>query len=372
MITKLYIDNFKSLSDFSLTCSRLTGLIGVNNSGKSTILQALDFLCAVSQGNVTNWLKGRDWKAGDIRSRLEGRPRFTVRFELQFTLGRDQYSWRGVFNTTSILCSSELVTKNSQNNNTLLKVEGGKYRFSTKEDRSIDFAYEGSILASLKKDILSPELNKIRRFLQSMKSLELLSPLLLRKRARTTEGDLGLGGEKLSAFLFRLSPEKKSHILSQMQHLFPPLKDYLIQSLRSGWKELWIHEQYKESLMPTEARHISDGFLRILAIFSQLQTDHSILLFDEIEDGLNHELMEYLMDEIVNTSKQIFFTTHSPMILNFLDDHTAKQSVMLIYRDPDTGRTKACRFFDIDQNNRKLEYMGPGEVFANVDLRELP
>lgn len=93
---------------------------------------------------------------------------------------------------------------------------------------------------------------------------------------------------------------------------------------------------------------------------------------DEIEDGINHEVMDMLVDEIVNAQQQVFFTTHSPMILNFLDDEVAEKSVMLIYRDAQTGKTQACKFFEIEQVKEKLEYMGPGEVFANVHLKELP
>jgi len=97
-----------------------------------------------------------------------------------------------------------------------------------------------------------------------------------------------------------------------------------------------------------------------------------VLLFDEIEDGLNHEVMEYLMDEMVRATQQIFLTTDSPMILNFLDDDIAKKSVMLVYRDSQTGKTQTYKFFDIPRIREKLEYMGPGEVFANASLKELP
>ncbi len=66
------------------------------------------------------------------------------------------------------------------------------------------------------------------------------------------------------------------------------------------------------------------------------------------------------------------FTTHSPMILNFLDDAVAQKSVILVYKDFLTGKTKACNFFEIHEIRERLEYMGPGEVFANVSLKKLP
>jgi len=68
IITYLYIDAFKSLVDFRLSCNSLTCLIGMNNSGKSTNLQAFDFLSAIANGNVSEWLKVRDWKVSDINS----------------------------------------------------------------------------------------------------------------------------------------------------------------------------------------------------------------------------------------------------------------------------------------------------------------
>jgi ABC-type branched-subunit amino acid transport system ATPase component len=38
------------------------------------------------------------------------------------------------------------------------------------------------------------------------------------------------------------------------------------------------------------------GLLRLLAILSQTMTDNKILLFDEIEDGINPEIVEKLVD----------------------------------------------------------------------------
>ena len=374
MITELYIDNFKSLVDFTLPCYSLTCLIGINNSGKSSILQAIDLLASVSKGQVRDWLASREWQAKDIKSQLKKGRQHTIGFRLRFILDNERFSWEGTFNLNSLSCSAETFSRLDGEEPTLLKVDNNAYTLLENAKRSIDFEYEGSILSSLKEQLFNPELRQIKQFLCSLKSLELLNPLLLRKRARSAENDLGLGGEKLSAFLYSLPPEKRSKIHQQMGSLFGAFNGYHVRAKRSGWKELWISETFRETFpeVSTEARHVSDGFLRILALFSQLQTDNSVLLFDEIEDGLNHEVMEFLMDEIVNSSQQVFFTTHSPMILNFLEDDVARKAVMLVFRDKSSGKTQVCRFFDIPQIQERLEYMGPGEVFANVNLKDLP
>ncbi len=373
MIKQLYIDNFKSLIDFNLPCNSPTCLIGVNNSGKSSVLQIIDLLSSVSKGDIKNWFNSREWHPKDVKSKLKKDRQHTISFNIEFSMEDTDYSWGGTFNLNSYTCSSETILKHNENNDSsLLKVENNTYSILEKTKKTVDFAYEGSILAFLREQLLNDELVKIKQFLNSVNSLELLNPLLLRKRARTAEENLGVGGEKLSAFLYNLSPDKKKFIYTQMSHLFNAFASYHVRTERSGWKELWILEKFLNNYrITTEAKHISDGFLRILALFSQIQTNNSILLFDEIEDGLNHEVMEFLMDELVKAPQQIFFTTHSPMILNFLEDETAKESVMFVYRDKQTGKTKACKFFDLPGINEKLEYMGPGEVFANVNLNEL-
>ncbi len=373
MITEFYIDNFKSLADFKLSCHSLTCLIGLNNSGKTSILQAIDFLTAVLKGQARNWLDSRDWSPKDIKSQLKKGRQHTVNFRLKFDLNRKCYAWSGTFNLNTLSCTNETFVRTSPKVTVLLNVENNTYTVSEENKKPLDFDYEGSVLASLKEHLLHEELKEIKHFLYSIKSLELLNPLLLRKRARLSEGNLGIGGEKLSAFLYSLASEKKDKIYNQMHTLFETLDGYHVRAKRSGWKELWISEKFKDdsSNIFTEAKNISDGLLRILALFSQLQTDNAVLLFDEIEDGLNHEIMEFLMDEIVRSPQQVILTTHSPMILNFLEDEIAKQAVMFIYRDKKSGRTQSCRFFDLPQNKEKLEYMGPGEVFANADLNDL-
>ncbi len=70
MIKKFYFDNFKSLVDFRLVCHPLTCLIGLNNSGKSTVLRAIDFLSSVARGGISQWLKGTDWRSRDLKPRF--------------------------------------------------------------------------------------------------------------------------------------------------------------------------------------------------------------------------------------------------------------------------------------------------------------
>ena len=121
------------------------------------------------------------------------------------------------------------------------------------------------------------------------------------------------------------------------------------------------------------AGHINDGFLRVIAIVSQTFTSHEVLLLDEIENGINPALVEELMRFLVSlgtVAKQVIVTTHSPVILNFLDDEIARQGVILLYRT-EQGDTKSCRYFDQPETGHKLRALGPGEVFVDTDLTKM-
>jgi len=76
------------------------------------------------------------------------------------------------------------------------------------------------------------------------------------------------------------------------------------------------------------------------------------------------------MDFLVGASPQIVVTTHSPMILNYIEDHIAIEGVVYLYKDK-TGKTQAVRLFDIPSMREKLTVMGPGEVYEDTLLSHL-
>jgi predicted ATPase len=377
-INKIQLDNFKSLVDFEMELAAFTCLIGLNGAGKTTVLQAMDFLSQLMNGRLTEWLKQRDWKAADLLCKLVRKR--TIKFSVHLTLDNGQPAvWNGEFNTQTqrLNCSAESVIVSDK---TALKVIENKCILVTPDGQTtlspIPFTYQGSILSQLKDIVLTPELIHIKQTLRAIKSLELLSPHLMRQRARQAD-DVGVGGEKLSAFLASLPDTKKQVIIQKMKEFYPKFVDYYVSSIQAGWKKLNIREDYYlhdqglfSTPISTDARHINDGLLRLLTILAQTQTPHSFLLFDEIENGVNPELVEKLVDVLLKASQQVLVTTHSPMILNYLPDEVARESVMFIYRTP-KGYTKATPFFTIPTVAHKLGLLGPGEVFVDTDLTAL-
>ncbi|MEO5349358.1 MAG: AAA family ATPase [Magnetococcus sp. YQC-3] len=377
MIRHFSISNFKSLGNFSMPMGKFNCLIGLNGSGKSTVLQALDFLAHVMTGEVDAWLQAREWDSRDLTCRPLSKRGILFAIRLDFpSLGT--VTWGGGYNPVRHRCTAEIV-KTPRNDAEILRVKKGEYRTidgnGVTDRKEISFEYQGSILSRLKTD--NPHLLATKKFFSELKSLELLAPHLMRIRAQTAQ-DIGTGGEKLAAFLYTLPRESHAQIVATLQKFHPNLLDLHIINQKFGWKKLFISEQTEErpigTLLPipmtTEARHINDGLLRQLAIIAQTHSKHSFLLFDEIENGMNQEIIGQLLNTLLEARQQIVVTTHSPQILNFLSDNVAKESVIFLYKTPQ-GLTRARRFFDLPTAAKKLEVLGPGEVYADTNLETL-
>ena len=98
----------------------------------------------------------------------------------------------------------------------------------------------------------------------------------------------------------------------------------------------------------------------------QIRNDSLLALVDK-----ERERAQELLKELQNfNGKQVMVTTHSALILNFLADETAKESVIFLYKDR-RGYTHAVKFFDIPEIAGKLALLGPGEVMSDTNLERL-
>ena len=381
-IKSIEANNFKSLIDFQIGLEQFNCLIGLNGSGKSTVLQFIDFVSQLVRGDMKGWLNERKWKSSDLKSKLTKKKNIELCVSFTNNEGQDTGQWKASYNPSMHRCTRERielpqsfleVTRGGIHISPLPHSQNGKW------NSQIPFEYEGSILSSLKEDLLPHSILDVKNLVKEIKSLDLLSPEHLRKRTRESSGSLGLGGQKLSAFLYELGVQKWLDLTKRLKDVYPQLENLSIKSLQSGWKQLEISEGYKGQepsdvglfpRMSTEARHINDGMLRLIAILAELQSGHRFLLFDEIENGINPELIEFVIEALTSTDKQILVTTHSPMILNYLSDEVARSGVIYLYKTL-TGLTKAIPFFSIPSIAEKLTVMGPGEVFVDTNLTDL-
>lgn len=367
MITSIEIHNFKALEDFNISgLGRLVCLIGLNGAGKSTLLQALDFL-ANSFDNLGDF---REWKHIDIlcaNSKLR-----SCSFSLGVQLASGMHlTWFGRFNVDKWRFIEENVR--SEDGTTLLSSKEGKMTISDVETETVDLSdltFTGSVFSTRKFES-SPHLRELKELFLGLKSFELLAPEELRRGVRSTR-EMSLGGRGLAGFIRTLEAQgRKTELTEDLKAFYPRLKSIPQTKPGPGWFGFAINESYGNDVK-TDMKHVNDGFLRILAVLAQRFSGKRIILFDEIENGINQELIGRLMEYLVAkfADKQVFITTHSSLVLNYLTDEAVREDVVLIYRD-EKGRSLGCKFFEIPAVAEKLNYLNAGQVMADTDLIEL-
>jgi predicted ATPase len=366
MINRILIRNFKSLANVSIKFGRFNCLIGMNGSGKSTVLQGLDFMSQLMIGQVQDWLDERAWNVHDLNCKLRKESNIAIAVEFDLLDGQ-LLTWVGGFNRNTLRCTSEKVVLKGRE---IFACAGTSYRIEARPKQDISFVYQGSLLSVLKDSELPAAVLEFRDAMRRIRSLELLSPQLMRKSARINDADIGAGGEKLAGYLHGIKGEPRKKLVGLLKGFYPRLEDFKVTNQRAGWKKLSVIEQFDGHRLETEATHISDGLLRILAVIAQSDSDRSLILLDEIENGINQEIIEKLVDTLIASPQQILVTTHSPLILNFLDDEVARSAVQFIYKTPQ-GESRVRRFFDIPRIGEKLRCMGPGDAFVDTNLEAL-
>jgi predicted ATPase len=380
VIRRIQIDNFKSLDGFSLPpagsapLANFTCLIGANGSGKTSVLQMFDYLSHFVSADMRQWIRNRDWSLLELRSRYidASRPPFHMAYEVELKLNDlGVVKWSGNFSMMRRLANEELIEINGKK---ILELSKGQLHINKLDDTQVEvdmraLRFNGSCLAFLDEGVLPPSLIRFKSAMQNVKSLELLAPGSMRRSSRPSD-QMGWSGEYLAGFFSKLKTELRSSILSKLREFFPFLVNLRTPSKEYGWRSL----EARETKVPyVTAKHLSDGFLRILAIISQIEqqnTPDTVILLDEIENGLHPELIERLVKYLLQTKAQIVVTTHSPLILNYLSNDEAKESMIFLYRNRD-GRTRSCRYFDLPSASKKLGILGPGEVYVDTSIEQL-
>lgn len=369
-ITRFFIDKFKSLSEFDLPLppegNNFICLVGKNGSGKSTVLQAIDFVGQIFRGDISGWLKSRGWEKNQIVERPQLR---SIQVEIHGEFGGDRVEWSATFYTLSLKCTSEQVFVNGER---VLSLSDRKIYLGKEKVFENIYSYEGSILSLLEDKILKTEgLLSFVSFMRKIYSFDTLNSKQLRNRSREVgdDGNIGRGGEFLSGRLASFSTRQRSRINDIIKSFYPWIIGFEAKAKRGGWVEINFFE-HGEGIRSISSQHTCDGVLRLLGFITELMTQDTFIVFDEIENGFNPEIMEKLIRILTECDKQIIITTHNPVLLNYMSDKTAIESVVLMFRKAH-GKTGAVHFFELPELKERLQYLGPGEAFLDVNIDDV-
>jgi predicted ATPase len=367
------INAFKAVSDLNLEIggSGLSLLIGPNGAGKTSILQALGFLRYFVDGRTASFFEDRHWPVSAIISqvrekRLHG---FTTAVVLDGPNG-EWLIWSQVFTVPHGRFWERVTSPYGE----IVEFDNGAVTFSGWNNRLSSLKLDGSVLSALKiEEHPNPEhralLLSLRAWAESITSLELLSPASMRSMARGKVTDIGVRGEKLGAFVASLPADGKQRIVQRLTRFYPQLSDLTTKSKRAGWIDFHIAESYQGRRLSVGTEHVSDGFLRLLALAAipEFPKSTSLVLLDEAENGIDPLILPDFLEMIANeSSAQIIATTHSPLLVN----RFPPEAVHLLCRC-ERGRTIGARLADIPEFAEELEFRGAGEIWSQASLERI-
>lgn len=366
MITEIEIQGFKSFENVRLKLGGLNLFIGANASGKSNFFDALRVLQGIGYGFTVQeifngkpkgagsetWegIRGGAWLAS-FKSRYRG-PSGAMRLSVA-GITRDQefrYTVRIVPERSEIWEDLEI------GSNERLRGNQVRDRPSLLDSLSRKGGSQGELASDLLRDLgnvqqLAPVADLLRNYSQA--------PLAQR---------MGDRGENFAAVVNAIIADKELHsaYLSWLRQLTPMELDG-VKILAGALQEPLFALCEGERQLP--APILSDGTLRFAAIAAAFfQPDMpGIITIEEIENGIHpgrlRLLLELLKSQSGSSGPQVFATTHSPVVLAWLEEKDY-ETIFLFKKDEETGASIVTPLSEIPHLIELVRKQPIGELFT--------
>jgi predicted ATPase len=379
-LTRVVLNNYKSIASSGVDLSALTFLVGPNGSGKSNFLDALRFTSDSLRSSLDNALRERGGIT-EVRRRSLGHPtHFGIRLEFQLTSAVGHYAFRigprpqGGYEVQKEEC-------------TILGADGA--RFLVIAGVVTEFELGGT-----RNGIVPPAALKDRLYLVNVSGMPRFRPVYdalsrmgfyslnpdrIRDFQAPDSGELLVrDGSNLTSVLRQLSLRDqtfKKRIEEYLSSIVPGVSGVDVKDVPPK-ATLEFRQEVAGSTAPWRffAGNMSDGTLRALgilvALFQSLDSAASrvpLVGIEEPEVALHPAAVGALLDALreASQSTQVIVTTHSPDLLDSADI----EAELLLAVHAEKGTTQIA---PVDEASREALRKGlytPGELLRLDQLR---
>lgn len=339
MISNITIKNFKSIVNESIDLGTLNVFIGANGAGKSNILEAIGFVAAKSEGEISL----NSLSSAGIRI---ARPDLMV--NSFYDIAQKKMIEIGITND-SLFASYKITPKDITFAYTPWKVETITAPKTAAPD-AIEELYD----VVSRYEIYTPEIDALRGFTQT-----------------TPRYPIGLHGEGFDMILNSLQPEQREEAARLANKYIDWLdrvaftddetaKNKFLKLGRSK-SHLYFSDRYmlkKNGFFSAE--NANEGALVVLFYLTLIMSDRTPRFFaiDNFDMRLNPKLCRYLIGTIYTYAKkygkQVMITTHNPAVLDGLNLNDDTQYLYVVKRT-DNGNTKTERITVKPKTERKVK-----------------
>lgn len=392
MIKSIRLRNFFSIADQTINFTELNALVGINGSGKSNVIKALQVLKAVvSDGELSN-LFINQWGGFDaviFMGEIDARSFIQIEYEFDPEVLKD-YGYRfqeSVFyrirfhkvassQNYSICESFHTKHPNGKMNYPYLKMDYGKgFVREGRSNNQESVTYE---LDNATESILGQLVDK-DRYYQIYTLREAIKDIAIYTYFDTTANSairkpvqpgytnrLKPDGSNLPQVLNAIKVNDKSSYANIKEALIavnPKFRGFDFNFLGTSIELLLDEEGLNRAVHVT---HISDGTLRYLCLLAIVFNPHRgrLVCIDEPEVGLHPDMLGELIQAISDYAggTQYILSTHSDHILNQLP----VKDVLVIEKN-EHNQTTVREFHDEEYSNWASQY-STGVLWRNGDL----
>ena len=340
-LSKLTLKNYRSVRDASVELDNLAILIGANAAGKSNVLDALRFLSegiqfgdfrtpAFSRGGILNlaW-KGQEAQRIELTAIFDDQGR---RFEWSVILNRQGYEFY-------VMEQVRNITPGAPPQQLLSADRGQGWWWSENEARGVTLSLQSAscAFAAASADASFPA-RGIAQFIRNWGFFD-PSPFLLRRDWNLIEtGRLDPYGRNLGETLYSIqesSPDTFQLIVSATRSVLGVPSSLQV---RESEDRFYFVQEEPGLRFPVNQMGVSSGTLRMLALMTALysQAETTLLGIEEPENYVHPSALHSFVEHILGAEEraQIMMTTHSPMLLDIINDPAA---IFVVRRDPLEG-----------------------------------
>ncbi len=363
MIETLRVQGFKSLRDTSLTLRPFTVLIGPNDSGKSSVLDAIRFLgrtqaealkeLGAQSLQELSWMGTAGHLQWQVSGSADGAPYV---YEL---------NWRA---SDGVVVGESLTVRERK----VIFLDQGLAKLFNADGARVGLQHEVPILPL--GTVNEPRLLSVRRALRSSQRYHLDATALREPQPIMEAPTLSSRGHNLALVLDRILGEDRAAfeaIEATLRELVPSLQGLALHTVRidanTHAKTLDFVLKDNGSKVRIPAAQASEGALLLTAFLALVYGDTpEILLVEEPENGLHPRRLKAVLQlfrdistgKVGNRPRQVIVTTHNPILLN----EVQPEEVRVVTRTLEGGTT-VKNFDELPDIRRHLEEFGVGELW---------
>jgi len=411
MLNRIRVRGFKSLKDIEVRVPRLCVLFGPNAAGKSNLLDALQSLSRIGTSKTLSDalaepirgypIESFSFPRGGLAELLSREEilKFQIEAELSENGAKALYLYRvelGIQPTSgSLLITDEyLSTLNktgAPKGNPSIELVNNQIHIRRKSKpahpRQEPIQSNHSMLSDLRFSGVEYQVIEACRTELAGWRTYYLDPRIAMREAHTPADvtDIGVVGENIAPFLYRLRAEKPKHfdaVRRTLSSFIPSVEDLSVDlDKRRGTLDIQIRQDGIEF----SSRIVSEGTLRVLALccIAVNPWTGQLIAFEEPENGVHPrriELMAKLLSSLaLDQQRQVIVTTHSPIfcdaILRLAQKDGESIGLFNVKRGPEGTRISEFRWKGALFNDSELAEAFQSEsedgLFEKLILRGL-